>query len=192
MRPIHQMDQTLGQREAQTRSLDFTGTVSRADERLEQARLVRFGDAHALIFDRDMQVFYPAFDKLSVTDSDPAIRAVVLDRIREQIEHHLADPQRVADHQGGAFARILDVNLPLPGQGFDDLAGLGDELIGGKRRRVQLYPPCIGAGQLENLVDQFEQVSARLADQADAVLLVRMLVQAQQIGKTQDRVERSL
>ena len=179
-RTLHAFDQRLDDRQTDARAFDSLSLDTQAIEGFEQVLALRGrqpapGVGHP---DRLLISDHPGLDR------DPPASPVVLDRVGEQIDQHLAQPGAVGQHCPANRARLhghLHVaSLRLQqDQGFVDHPSHID--------RLQREPDIAGlqARQIEHIVDQGQQVFARRADMADSALL--SLVQGCRLDRQQLR-----
>ena len=116
-----------------------------------------------------------------------------LERIADQVEHHLAQPAGVAaDHRHQlvrAFqAQAQALGLGPHGHQRHHVAHGFDQ---GEIGQLQLHPPGLDLGQVQDVIDQRQQALARTADQLGVLALLRVeLARQQQPVHAQHGVER--
>ena len=122
-----------------------------------------------------------------------AARAVVLDRVAEQVERDLLEAlgvgQDVAVQPAVHVARQLDPALDR--ERPHELERVHQRIAAVHRLERERLPAGLDARDVEHLVDQLEQVVAGAQDVLDARLrLVLEAVEHEQLAEAEDRVER--
>ena len=129
----------------------------------------------------------------SGVDHDPAAASVVLDRVRQQVDQHLAQAGGVAACRTVGLGD-LDDDAVLRRQRFDQRHRLADQHAEVDRAERQLERARFEAREVEHVVDQRKQVVAGSADVAELGELRRVGRAAgldlQQLGEAEHRIER--
>ena len=101
-------------------------------------------------------------------DADGAAGAVVLDRVRDQVDQHLGQALAVgADADAGRRGLAAEVDPGLSGERLDQGEHLVEDVVGGDRLERDRDPPGLDHRDLEQLVDEPQQVLPALADVFD-------------------------
>src|SRR5262249_57914618 len=96
---------------------------------------------------------------------DPATLWRELDRVRQQVQQDLLDLPFVATNFTKALVhRVGQSNPATPGPLPHEREGIRDRLREMEVRELQLHPPGLDLGQIEDVVDEGEQVSTRGVD----------------------------
>ena len=111
----HQLDQPRRDRQAEAGAAEAAGRRAvRLRERLEDQLLLVARDADAGVDDREVQADLAGQLRRDV-DAQPDLPAVgELDRVADQVDEHLPQPQRVADERVGHFRRHVEVQARAP------------------------------------------------------------------------------
>src|SRR5690606_40107844 len=93
-----------------------------------------------------------------------------LDRIAEQVEQHLPDPQRIAEHAPGyaVLDRLHEAQAAPPCQWRLQRANTGHQGAYLERPGIQRQATRLQPGDVERIVEQPQQVGAGLADRLGA------------------------
>ena len=119
-----------------------------------------------------------------------------LDRVRQQVAEHLAEPLPVGEQVARRLGARLDGEVqPLLGgerleRGLDVLEQRGQR----EPLRVDVHPPRLDLGQVQDVVDQLQQVRAGRVDDVGVLDLLGGEVPArvlrQQPGQDEQAVQR--
>ena len=127
--------------------------------------------------------------------ADPDLLGRELDRIRKQVEHHLLEAQFVGgdDVDGGIHVQLQPHGSlcgPLP----DHRHAVLERLTDVDKRHVELHPSGLDLREVEDVVEELEQVLARLPDVADVLLLAVVEITEhpleEHLGEPDDGVQR--
>ncbi|MNE27925.1 hypothetical protein D3C80_1213490 [compost metagenome] len=188
----HGLDQTPRHGQAQTRARDLRSFAAEAIEGLEQAVHVRGGQARPGVMNTEAD----PLGRLTRLDQHHAAGAIVFDGVGDQGGQHL--PQALSIGQGrqaGDRRRLAQFDSRRLGHGTQGLADLSRHQQGIDALHVQSQTPALDVGQVQHLVDQGQQPGAGGADLLQGLMLAMgqglvRLVQAHQVGKTDDGVQR--
>ena len=128
-------------------------------------------------------------------DVHGAARPVVLQRVAQQVEQHLAQPRGVGHHVLGECA-LLDAHLMLLQQWRDHWQRLCDQRLQVHRRERDDHFAALQCRQAEHVVDERQQVLPRRSDVFQLAPPRRTggvgagFVSDQQLRKTEHRVQR--
>ena len=162
-------------------------------EGLEDPLALLLGDADPRVAHADVHLarcHAPRVDR-----DRPAVRRE-LDRVAEQVEHHLLELQLVARHRAdlGRHVQLQRDALALGALAHHRDAVLEQLARASTAPELELHPPGLDLRQVEDLVDELEQMAPRVADVADVLLLalVELAEHAvqQHVGEADHRVER--
>ena len=187
----HQLGELLGHHQPDARALGSRGFAPQAVKGFKQlGQLVR-AQAFARVGHADAQTAARAgFD----ADLDAATRPVVLDGVGQQIDHHLLEPHGVCHHPHRLLhLGKLQINALLFGMRLGQVATFAQQL--GQRQGLQMQSQLarFNQGQVQNLVDEFEQVPAPGQNPVDIALLQwrgRRRAGFKQLRKADDGVQR--
>ena len=125
-------------------------------ERLEQAREQRFVHAGSFVAhpesDRALRIFG--------ADVEHGALGAELERIREQVEEHLAQLPAIGEDVGGRGELGPDLDRSLQRLRADQRDRIGDRVARSDRFQLQFHPPGFDLGQIEDVVDQGQEVPA--------------------------------
>ena len=125
---------------------------------------------------------------------DVAAGPVVLDRIRQQVHQHLAQPHAVALHMQRRVGRVGDRHTGVAGAAGDEIDGLRRDCLQIERLDRQCQRPRFDARQVEHVVDHGQQVQAGPFDVLHPFALRAgerlAAVHAQQLREAEHRVQR--
>src|SRR5690606_1598041 len=147
-----------------------------APELLEDRPLLLPGDARAVVRDGDgdpapFRRCRPALARLDAND-DPPVLGRVLDRVGEQVAEDLADPPLVAlDHGDGIGQPRLEGDALRLRGGAELARDLGGDPPHVHRLLLEPELARLGAGDVEDVIDQPERGADRAPDPAHALLL---------------------
>ena len=127
-------------------------------ERLEDPLAVRLGDADAAVGDGDVDVRAVV---LGADHHRPAV-AGELDRVGDQVEHDLLEPELVGVDQADVVGdHDAECDAVRGGSLAEHRGGVLEEKAEVERGVLQLHPPGLDLGEVEDLVEQLQQVLAR-------------------------------
>ncbi|MNI03426.1 hypothetical protein D3C73_563290 [compost metagenome] len=162
-------------------------------EGLEQLIHVAFGNARAAVDHREFEGHAALRDAAAACDETHGALVGELDRVRQQVLHHLADPQGVAAHHGRKLAfELRDELQPLGlGLGLERPDDAAMQIFKIHVDRLEIHPPGLDLGHVEDVVQQAQQVVARVADDGQIFALGPFEPgRAQQLGRAQHAVHR--
>ena len=190
--PAHPFDQVLRKREPDTGALDPTALRAQAVERLE----------HPIdVFDPDPLAGVRNGDPDEVVETPPrrphahaASGAVVLHRVRQQVQHDLEESLAIGEH----VARVrtqLEVrhhrDLGSLRERVGEVDGVPEDLADRHGLQQELEIARLDPGDVENLVDQVQEVTAGPHDVADGLtVVIRQFVHLEELREPQHAVER--
>ncbi|MNM78965.1 hypothetical protein D3C81_908850 [compost metagenome] len=187
----HQFDQALGDDEADARAFLAARLLSQAVKRLEQFGHLRLVQSLARVADGDAHVLRIGLRNFQL---HLAVRAVVLDGVRQQIQQHLLEARMVGPDRQRLAGRKNQVDMTLLRLLFHHHAHFLDQR--GQRHRFhrQAQAARFDLGQVEDFIDQGEQVAPRGDDVLHEGALLRhgrgQGFVGQQLGKAEDGVQR--
>ena len=188
----HRFHQVLAQRQAQAGAFHAGAHRVEPLESLEQARRLLRAQTQAVVADADAHAL--RFGRAG--DVHVALRPVVLDGVRHQVEQHLLQPRAVGHHKTRAADFALHVHVDAVGarQRVHQTHALLQQL--GQLYRLERHLQLAGFDQrqVEHFVDQVQQVARAAQDLAHVLTLLlgqRVLgVGHQQLPETENRVHR--
>ncbi len=187
----HQVEQLARNDETDAGALDAAELGAEAVERLKQfleffSRDTAAGIAHA---DPNALVGAALADYVNL----PTV-TVVLDRVGQQVQEHLFQPDRVRhDVEAGELVGLeIQVDFALLRQRRDPVHAVGENLLQRNRLERDVGLAGLDPRQVENLVDQRHQVLAGAIDfgRVGEVLLAERLIVGEQLRETHDCVQR--
>ncbi|MNV10338.1 hypothetical protein D3C71_1008550 [compost metagenome] len=165
--PAHDVRHALGDGQAQARAAELArrGVVD-LGEGLEEALQIVARNARAAVLDRELEADPPIRNPPTAHRVADLALVGELDRVGQQVLHHLADPQRIAAHDRRQFA------LEGRHQGQPLGLGLGLERAGDPTVQVihlhidhvEAHLAGFDLGHVEDVVQQAQQIVARVAD----------------------------
>ncbi len=160
-------------------------------EGVEDARALLRGDADAGVGDREAQLdvgLRPRFDRDPQDDLAPLRE---LDGVAEQIDQHLSQPTRIADHVvghvDGDVAGELEALLMRPVG--EELERVRQAVAQAERQDLEVELAGLDLREVEDVVQDGEQRVGRRADRVQVLaLLGRELAVERQVGHAHDAV----
>jgi hypothetical protein len=130
-----------------------------------------------------------------VVDSDahPARRVVVLDRVGQQVQQHLAQALQVGRHvlADPRIRRRVEMHPARQGERADQLERVGDHLLDADRLDRQRQLPGLEAGDVGHLVQEREQPLGCLEHHGHPfAVLGGDVAEAEQLAESEDGVQR--
>ena len=187
--PSHRFHEPLAEREADAGTVDALRIGLEPLEGQEDSRELIGRDAAS-------GVAHPHDDHprdLASGERDPATTTVVLDRVREQVEEHLAQADRVGDGHARRFGlgAHLDGDAVRVGERLHQLECFLQRVENRNRSEHDLEPPPFDAFEVEHLFHQLEEVPSGGEDLLDRFLVRRReVVHLQQLRVAEHDVER--
>ena len=130
---------------------------------MEQLGELFWQQAHAGVADGDRQLLFAAHH----VDRDRTALAVVLDRVAQQVEQHLAQTGAVGENaELRASVAASQADLPAGGQRRDQRQAFGQQRADRDRLAHQVELASLNARQIEHVVDHRQQVLAGVGDVA--------------------------
>ena len=190
----HQFDQSLADDQSQPGTAVASGGRGVGlGEGAEQARLLIRRHADALVAHLEAELNAPAFECFHANLDDDVAPFGKFDRIADQVDQHLLQPQRVADK--AACARMIHIE-----DQFDGFLGrlFRQQLTHAVEHRIQIErlafdfkPAGFDPGEIEDVIDDAQQgIRGPLYPGEVAVLPGIQLGRQTQLGNADDRIHR--
>ncbi len=187
----HQPHQRARHRQADAGAVGRAARLAAALEGFEHARQLGFRDADAGVADEQVG---PPVGAARDAQLDAAAGPVVLDRVAQQVQQHLAQARRVGEDAELVAGQQHQLHLRAFGGFAHQLQRLRRQPAQRHRLRLQAQAAGLDAGEVEQVADHVQQVLAGLAHelQAPALALAGRLdgVDLHQLREAQHRVQR--
>ena len=188
-----ELDQPAGERQPQAGALALAGGLALDLEELgEDQLLVLGGDADPGVADLHHQLGVGG----AGVHPHLAARGGELDRVAEQVVHHLLEFALVGTNfQVGGLDVVGEGEVAPLAERADHVAHLSERRGHGERLVGELHPPRLDLAEVEHVVDQLEQVAPRGVDVLQALLPLRGAevphqVVLEDLAEPEDGVER--
>ena len=187
----HQLDEALGDDQADARAFLAARLLAQPVKRLEQFGHLRVVQALARVADGDAHALRSGLRDFQL---HLAGRAVVLDGVRQQVQQHLLEARMVGPHRQLLARRKDHVDLALLRLLLHHHAHFLDQR--GQRHRLdrQAQAARFDLRQVEDFIDQRQKMAARSDDVLHEGALLHdsrgQRFVGQQLGKAEDGVER--
>jgi hypothetical protein len=159
-------------------------------DRLEHRVEILLGDAAAGIADADPE---PVPRRPGHGHLDRARRVVVLHRVVQQIEQHLAEPLLVGADERGAVCRRGrgQPHATRHGQRPDQVQHVGDDRVEPHRAQRQAQRPRLDPRRVAHLIEQLHKLAAGLQRHRDPLAVPGGdVVHAEQLAEAEHGVQR--
>ncbi len=167
---------------------DFGLALAEARERPKQLLQLFFGHADAAVFDDDVDLRPGVRVR---RDRNFATLPVVLDRVGNQVEQHLAQALMVG-FERQVVARRRERHPVFVRLGLQHGHAFGNHRVDCDRLNLQRDFVSLDPHDVERLVDQAEQVLAGKQDLVEARIVIPPGFDLDQVGEAEYRVERRL
>ena len=176
----------VGQHEAEARALDRGLLGAEPIERREQPAHHLGRDAPTGVADAETNLLGADLRR----HADGATRPVVLDGIRQEVQHDLLETLTIGQHVA-LERRHHDVDSLGGRLEPQHVEGGGHDLVDQDRLQGERQLSRLDPGDIEDLVDEVEQVTSALEDHLDALaLLVALGLELEQLREADDAVQR--
>src|SRR5262245_17323890 len=166
--PAMELDELPGEGYSEPCALHLLRCHPDLPELLEHRLLVFRGDAHPGVRHRDLR--HAVHD--AGADLDPAALGGELQGIRQEVQQYLLDLPLIApDLAQALILRLVQGNAATPGAFPYQCQGIADGLRQIEVRQLQLHPPGLDLGQIEDVIDEREEMLPRLQDVAQVFRL---------------------
>ncbi len=190
----HQAHQSPADRKPQARSAVAPGgRAVNLGKRFEQARELLRGDSDAGVSDREPQHGAVLTD---LGGFDPRLdlsRVGEFRRVAQEVQEHLLEPHRIAAEfpRHTAFRREENLDSLDSGSHADHVRELGQKLVQVEFLLLYGKPSGFDPGEIEDVLDDFDEVTARRANLLEVVALFDFPSVAKgESRQTENRVER--